>query len=94
MPLLPLFQGTERDEILIGLRKRLGLPPLGSPHQQQHPQPGSSPNVRWHRPGEEVVKGAAVAPPPKSQGGNSVGKIFVFDLASSFGLRFPTIRKC
>ena len=62
-----LFQGTERDDILIGLRKRLGLPPLGAPHQQQHPHPGSNPNVRWHRPGEETVKGAAVAPPPKSQ---------------------------
>ena len=63
--MIHLFQGTERDEILIGLRKRLGLPPLGGPDQQQHPQPGSNPEVRWHRPAAEVVKGAAVAPPPK-----------------------------
>lgn len=64
---MKLFQGTDRDDILVGLRKRLGLPPLGSPQQQQHPQPGSNPNVRWHRPGAEVVKGAAVAPPPSRQ---------------------------
>ena len=64
------FQGTERDEILTDLRKRLGLPPLDSAHQQQHPLPGSNPNVKWHRPGKEVVKGAPAAPHPGTEGGS------------------------